>query len=271
LLFGLMLVAVAWPLNWTLPGLRTMALFFPLWLGYVLTLDGLNERLTGTSPWRRSRLGFVLLFAAAVPSWWLFEAFNARTRNWIYLGGRELSPLTYAVVASIQFSTVIPAVLETAELLASRGWLRRLARGWRFAPTPAARAAWSVAGLAGLAAALAWPQTFYPMLWLCLIGLQLPLAAWRRPAGLTARLAQGDWRPALALALGGLTCGLFWELWNFWSLPKWTYLVPYLDVARVFEMPLPGYLGYLPFGIEVGLLAEVLLGRRLAAGPGAGS
>ena len=33
---GLLLLAVCWPLNWTLSGLRTAYLFFPLWLGYIL-------------------------------------------------------------------------------------------------------------------------------------------------------------------------------------------------------------------------------------------
>ena len=36
---GLLLVAVCWPLNWTLPGNRTAYLFFPLWLGYILVVD----------------------------------------------------------------------------------------------------------------------------------------------------------------------------------------------------------------------------------------
>ena len=38
---GLFLLAVCWPLNWTLPGLRTAYLFFPLWLGYILVVDAL--------------------------------------------------------------------------------------------------------------------------------------------------------------------------------------------------------------------------------------
>ena len=40
-------------------------------------------------------------------------------------------------------------------------------------------------------------------------------------------------------------------MWNFRALPKWEYTIPYLGFARVFEMPLLGYLGYLPFGLEV--------------------
>ena len=31
---GLVLIAVAWTLNWSLSGLRTHLLFFPLWLGF---------------------------------------------------------------------------------------------------------------------------------------------------------------------------------------------------------------------------------------------
>ena len=36
---GLVLLAVCWPLNWTLPGMRTAYLFFPLCLGYILMVD----------------------------------------------------------------------------------------------------------------------------------------------------------------------------------------------------------------------------------------
>ncbi|MGH9379269.1 MAG: hypothetical protein ACRD2Z_01450 [Thermoanaerobaculia bacterium] len=268
LVLGLALVAVVWPLNWTLPGVRTHYLFFPLWLGYVLTVDGLNERLSGTSPWRRSRRSWLLLFVASVPAWWLFEALNLRTGNWVYLGRERFSDFEFAFFASLDFSTVLPAVLETAELLAGRRWLRRRRPGWRLPLHSRAQLVWVAVGTAALAALLLWPRWFYPMIWLGLVPLLLPLAGRRRPQGLTARMAAGDWRPALALALGALTCGVFWELWNFWSFPKWTYYVPEVDFGRLFEMPLLGYLGYLPFGVEVGLLAEALLGARLDGVPG---
>ena len=67
---GLLLLAVCWPLNWTLPGMRTAYLFFPLWLGYILVVDALVLSRTGTSLWTRSRRDFVLLFVASVPAWW---------------------------------------------------------------------------------------------------------------------------------------------------------------------------------------------------------
>src|SRR5882762_7676295 len=70
---GLVLIAICWPLNWTLPGMRTAYLFFPLWLGYILVVDALVQARTGSSLWTRSRRDFVLHFVASSPVWWIFE------------------------------------------------------------------------------------------------------------------------------------------------------------------------------------------------------
>src|SRR5438045_538208 len=92
---GLLLLAIFWPLNWCLPGMRTAYLFFPLWLGYILVVDGLVLNRTGTSLWTRSRLDFALLFVVSAPVWWLFEMINRRTGNWQYLGGDTLTGFHY--------------------------------------------------------------------------------------------------------------------------------------------------------------------------------
>lgn len=55
----------------------------------------------------------------------------------------------------------------------------------------------------------------------------------------------------VALGAGALVCGWFWEMWNYWAFPKWQYTIPWVDFVYVFEMPLLGYSGYLPFGLEV--------------------
>ncbi len=61
---GLALVAVFWSLNWSLGRLRTQWAFFPLWLGYCLTIDGLVVWRTGTSLLTRSWRKYVGLFIA---------------------------------------------------------------------------------------------------------------------------------------------------------------------------------------------------------------
>jgi len=122
---GLILVAVCWPLNWTLPGVRTAYLFFPLWLGYVLVVDALVQLRTGSSTWVRSRKDFVLLFFISAPVWWLFELINLRTGNWEYVGRELFSPLQFNLLCTISFSVVVPAVFETAEVMRSFGWIER--------------------------------------------------------------------------------------------------------------------------------------------------
>jgi hypothetical protein len=63
--------------------------------------------------------------------------------------------------------------------------------------------------------------------------------------------SEGNCRPIISLAVGGLICGFFWEMWNYYSYPQWKYYLPGVNVLHIFEMPLPGYLGYLPFPLEL--------------------
>ncbi|MEC8843023.1 MAG: hypothetical protein VXX42_03500, partial [SAR324 cluster bacterium] len=70
---GLLLIAVFWTLNWTLPGLRTHWGFFPMWLGYCLTVDGLVFMRKGNSLLSRAPKAYALMFLISMPGWWLFE------------------------------------------------------------------------------------------------------------------------------------------------------------------------------------------------------
>ena len=256
---GLALVAVCWPANWLLPGLRTQFFFFPLWLGYVLLLDGWTARRDGASLWTRAPRAFVALFLLSIPLWWAFEAANEVLANWVYLGREHFGDLEYALLSSLAFSTVVPAVLVSAEWARGLAWIETLPRGPRFAPGPGQRAALFAAGVALLALTLAWPRACYPGIWIAGVFLLEPLvlAAGRR--GLTTDLAEGDWRPWVALWTGGLLCGFCWELWNWRSFPKWIYDTPGVTGPKLFEMPLAGYLGYLPFALEVYLWKELWL------------
>ena len=258
---GVILIALAWPLNWMLPGLRTHLLFFPLWLGYALLVDALVLRRCGTSILARSRRDFVLLFACSAPAWWLFEVFNWRTQNWDYLGGGQFGPFTYFLLTTLSFSTVMPAVFETAELVRSATPLRRLSGGPRLNLTRPVLLTMFGMGLAMVALSMALPGHFYPFLWGSVFFLAEPVNAWRGHPSLLGYLARGDWRPAATLALGALVCGLFWEGWNFFSYPKWTYHTPGVEFLHVFEMPLLGFLGYPPFGLELYALAHLIAPR----------
>ena len=248
---GLLLIAVFWTLNWTLPVLRTHWGFFPLWLGYCLTVDGLVFLRRGDSLFMRDRKAYVLLFLISMPGWWLFELLNLRLQNWVYLGMEEFSDLEYFLLSSLSFSTVIPAVFGTAELSGSFNWIRNLPNGPKICPTRSNLILFGVSGLGMLILMLIWPKFFFPFVWLSIFCLIEP---WNHQSGrrsLFESTRLGDWRPLVALWIGCLICGFFWEFWNFWSYPKWIYQIPYVDFLHVFEMPVLGYLGYLPFALEL--------------------
>ncbi len=115
---GLLLVLVFWPLNWFMPGLRTAWAFFPMWVGYSLTMDALAFNLRGTSLFSRSWRRYIGLFLISIPVWWVFELVNLRVQNWQYLGAEAFSPLAFFLLASFNFSVVIPAIFSTAEWFA---------------------------------------------------------------------------------------------------------------------------------------------------------
>jgi hypothetical protein len=264
---GVVLVAVCWPLNWALPGVRTAYLFFPLWLGYILVVDALVWERTGTSLWARSRKNFVLLFLISVPVWWLFELINLRTANWEYLGREFFSTLQFNLLSTISFSAVVPAVFETAELMLSFGWMQRFASGPRIRATAATFVGLFVVGLAMLSAMLAWPKIFYPFVWTSLVFIFEPINCWTGRPYFLKQLRDGDWRTVIALSLGALVCGFFWEMWNYYSFPKWTYHIPGFGFFRVFEMQLLGFGGYVPFALELYALRNFLWPNGPRVGP----
>jgi len=257
---GLALIAVFWWLNWSLTGLRTHWGFFPLWLGYCLSVDALVVLRKGTSMLTRSFSGYVVMFLISAPGWWLFELLNLRTQNWFYDGAEYFSRFEYFLLCSLSFSTVMPAVFGTAELVSTFDWLRRVRAGPVVPATTGVVLTLFFAGWLMLALLLAWPTYFFPFLWGAVCLILEPLNVWLRNRSLLSYTATGDWRPLLGLSVGCLICGIFWEMWNFYSYPKWTYQVPHVDFLHVFEMPILGYLGYVVFAWELYVLYHLMTG-----------
>jgi hypothetical protein len=247
----LLLVALVWPIAWLGPRGPAEYSFFPLWLGYILTVDGLVARRTGRSLLWRSAPRFVALFVVSIPLWWVYEALNDRLGNWHYLYPREVGFFHRHLRSSIAFSTVVPALFETAELVRSTRFGGRPRRWIRIAPSPAGLLGFSALGLAMLALCLVFPRQAFPLVWLGLFFFLDPIVNLLGGCSLSAQVARGRWDTIVVLFLAGITCGLFWEMWNYWSMPKWVYLIPYVDRPKLFEMPLLGYGGYLPFALEV--------------------
>lgn len=257
---GLILAIVFWALNWGLPGQRTYWAFFPMWLGFCLTIDGLVFWRTGTSLLTRSWRKYLGLFFLSAPIWWLFEAVNLRTQNWEYIGVGGLSTLAYAFWTTLSFATVVPAVFGCSELVSSFTFVKRLGRGLIITPEGHVPAVFFALGWLMLVLMLVWPSLFFPFMWIAAYFILEPINIWKGYRSLADHTKIGDWRPVISLWLGVLLTAFFWEMWNYFSLPKWIYHVPWGGWLHIFEMPLLGYGGYLPFSLELFAAYHLVMG-----------
>jgi len=223
-----------------------------------------NSRRHGIHPKRtfftNANPSYIALFFISIPAWWLFELINMRMQNWFYIGEENFSDITYFLLSSLSFSTVMPAVFGTAELMGSFQWSNSMKHSPQIVLTPATLRIIFTVGILMLILMLLWPLYFFPFVWLSVYFIVEPINAWLKNRTLLTYLTAGNWQPILSLWCGCLICGFFWEMWNFYSYPKWIYHVPFFDFLRIFEMPLLGYLGYIPFSLELFALYHFITG-----------
>lgn len=273
---------VAWILAWTrfswFSPLQPHT-FSPLWFSYILVVNAWSVRRTGHSLMTVRPAFFLLLFPVSAAFWWFFEYLNRFVQNWYYVGV-DFSPLAYFWYATLSFSTVLPAVLSTKHWLQTTNWINLGFSSFNPVKLANHRAVavcmlfLSAAGLAGIGV---WPNYLFPLLWVSPLLILTCLQTLTKEPHIFSELAAGDWRGAVAAAVAAMICGGFWEMWNYFSLAKWEYSVPLVHRFQIFEMPLLGYGGYLPFGLEcmvIGGMLEKLTSRigsslRVKARPGA--
>ncbi len=265
---GVGLTAVAWVLAWTrFPWFEVFQpfTFTPLWLGYIVIVNAWTFVRTGRCMILDRPRYFLSLFPLSSAFWWFFEYLNRFVQNWYYVGVQEFTPLEYFLHGTIAFATVLPAVLGTTELLASYSRLSAGLDKWQ--PIRMANAklvGWSVLGLGsgGLIGLGLWPNYLFPLVWVAPLLLITAVQAVSGAETIFSPLSQGDWRPIWLPALAALICGFFWEMWNVNSLAHWEYTIPFVHRFPIFQMPILGYAGYLPFGLECVALVRWIFPRE---------
>ena len=268
--------------------------FTPLWFGYIVIINGLTYRRSGRCLLTHDTAYLLKLFPASAAFWWFFEYLNRFVQNWTYVGVQNFSPLVYFLFATAAFSTVLPAVMSTTELLHTWGFASRADDRPPIAPKGGWRIALLIISLVALFFLGLAPNYLFPFLWLAPLGLvifvqplnapfQNPKSKIQNPQPGTHQRTTSKTKTTpgcdiqslenfhrifptvgtlLRLSMAALICGFFWELWNWHSLAKWIYHVPFVQTLHVFEMPLPGYFGYLPFGWECAWIAGMIRERK---------
>jgi len=227
--------------------------FTPIqWTGYILFLDALRLKLRGESYLLHRTAEFIFMLLISDACWFLFEAYNLHLRNWHYTNLPE--NLTVRILGYFwAFATVTPGILLTSEVLDDLGFFKK-------ANVPAVRITqplrWTLMTIGFLfcLAPVLVPQhiaifLFAPV-WVGFVLWLDPINYRRGAPSLLAELERGSLQKLLSLFLAGLICGVLWEFWNYWASSKWIYAVPYFNKPKIFEMPLYGFLGFLPFAVE---------------------
>jgi hypothetical protein len=258
--FGLGLILLGESLTF-FPILPWSQYVFPLfWYGYILVVDFINFRLTGSSLISCRRREFLLMLPISAFYWYTFEWYNLVIANWTYV---NTPPERWIVITVkiVSFATVIPALYETTDLLAifprpGKG-LRvrgRLPQNWH---------ALSLAlGFLFVILPLILPELFFWSLWLGLFFLIDPINDRLNRSSILRDWHSGDLRRTTLLLAAGYVCGFFWEFWNYWAHTKWIYTVPIPEMPHIFEMPILGFLGFGPFALETFAFWTLVWGKR---------
>lgn len=234
------------------------------WYPVLLAADGVVA-LTGGVNGRRgeflllgkkSFLGTVLLWSAVV--WLFYELFNFRLQNWYYVN-LPTSRLDRWAGTLIAFATVLPAVLVAEGVMNGLNVAKKV-RWPTFTVTTRVIATMRVAGVIMLALVLVWPHYFFPLVWGATMLLVEPENYKRsREHSLLADLEKGKPGRLLRLLLGGACIGFVWEMLNINARAKWIYTVPGVEELKIFEMPVPGFIGFPPFAVECFILWQAIV------------
>jgi len=232
--------------------------FTPIaWTGYILFADALNFKLKGDSLIKTRTREFLVMLPWSVFCWLIFEAYNLYLQNWYYIGLPE--NIYWQWLGYIwSFATIFPGILETTELV------EPLFEKLKMVPTvhmkkqdlsKTALYVQIVIGIIFLTAPVLMEQRIarylFGLVWLGFIFLLEPINYLLGGRSLFKEFEKGRMSKLIALLFAGLICGILWEFWNYWASAKWIYDVP-LPFAgpKIFEMPLLGFLGFLPFAVE---------------------
>jgi len=231
----------------------TYLFFILLWMGYIFVVDAFVYKRTGTSRFTQKK-SFLMLFVYSSLFWWFYELLNVFVQNWRYENVGEPVWLVF----TIAFSTVLPAVLETSDLLFSFSFFDKIK--WKMKLNSQKINWFFVIGLFSLILPFVYPTYTYPFVWLSMFFLLDPLNYLNKRKSIFGELGKGKPKILLTLMFGSLICGFFWEFWNYWAPAKWFYDIPFLGIWKIFEMPLLGYFGYIPFGLSLFALYQFTLG-----------
>lgn len=225
--------------------------FIVAWYGFLLVLDAIAKRLGKDSLFSKFRIFLQLAFASSF-FWWFYEFANIYLQNWAYPLEKLYNQTEWGIFSTIAFTTVLPLLIISTNI--TEGLIFK--KSYQFAKSSLDKYIYFffiTLGFLLLLLALVFPILFFPFIWFVILFIFDPLNALQGKRSLIVQLIKRNYRPLLILTLASLFAGFCWETMNY-VIPKWTYPIapwfwelPQPITTKYFEMPLAGFLGYIPF------------------------
>jgi hypothetical protein len=214
-----------------------------VWWSFIILLDASLALKTKRFLILNKHLGFLVIVSVAF--WCLFELVNLRLQNWFYINVPYRANFRVAGYI-LAFGTVIPAIYLVKEILS------HFIPDIKVKPVNLSHYPAYVIplGIVCLVLSLVFPTYFFSVAWVFLAFIVDGYNYRRGYPSFGKDIERGSLKQIIAASLSGMICGFLWELWNYWSITKWVYTVPYFEDLKIFEMPLLGYLGFAFFAIE---------------------
>lgn len=220
--------------------------YFPIiWLGYILTIDSIIYKLKNQSPISNQRLKFLFILILSIPFWYIFEVFNIFVANWYY--NAQFTSLIRLICSMFIFT----AIYETYILIKNIHLFDKLKLKRKHKITKTFLYTTIGLGVIALILPTIFPKQTFPLIWISLFLILDPINYINNQPSIIKHLKDKKLATPLSLMLAGLICGFLWEFWNYWAIPKWFYTFNYFYFLKIFEMPILGYLGYMPFALEL--------------------
>ena len=244
-----------WFLNWA---------YVPLYWGLTFVLDGIvYKRTGGKSIFNNAPKELIGIGVSSVTGWLIFEYFNFFVQEyWYYPMGDLIQDDEFFVYAIFASSALLPLAFELYSLFNSfPSWVNMYKKGPKITLGKPVQIVLLLLAFAGLFFMSFYPTWLCPVIWvspLIIITVSLDMVGLWTPF---SSIKKGNWTPVLFMALTYLVAGFMLEGQNYLSathengLPiteypgYWVYNVPFVNRFHLFEMPVVGFYGYLPFGI----------------------
>ncbi|HOJ70587.1 MAG TPA: hypothetical protein PLR38_01970 [Syntrophorhabdaceae bacterium] len=224
-----------------------------VWWSFIVLMDVIYAIRKGRFLILKRTLPAMIVISASF--WCIFELINLRIQNWYYIN----LPMEYYHRYTgylLAYGTVVPGIYITKEIIQDLiGDIEIKKIHLNRYPFYAI-----ITGFALLFLTLAVPKYFFSLAWVS-AGLIFDGYNYYRGYSSFARdLEAGQIRGIIATMLSGLLCGILWEFWNFWAVTKWIYTVPFFEGMKIFEMPVPGYIGFVVFALETIAFVNLIKG-----------